>query len=322
MQHLHFRPASIFLFAMSLFCTPSLSIFADTVSGGGYYIQQVITPLESVLQGNGYTLLQSSQQDGGINEGGGYAVTGVYGGTSTTGTTTSPTPPAPSGGTSSSGGGYFVFPIQTATGTVITVTTKKGVEKFSGSTCTSRVTFSGPIDYGSATNDIEDVKKLETFLNTYEGENLAVNGIYGKNDVEAVKRWQMKYRSFVLDPVGIKSPTGTVYTLSQRQIERQTTVACGEPVQVTSCPYFKEIASYGDKGKTVVQIQTFLNLVQGEKLPVSGVYGPLTRAATKRFQLAYKKDFFSRLRSIFISGNWNSETRKKANAAIGCTVTS
>jgi peptidoglycan hydrolase-like protein with peptidoglycan-binding domain len=296
--------------------------FAETVSGGGYYIQQVITPLENTLQGNGYILQQSSQQDGGINTGSGYTVTGVYGGTSTV-TVSTPTPASPPASSFSSRGGYFIFPAPTLnpTTTVVTkVATEKGTVTFTGSTCESRVTFTKPIDYGVLTNNSEDVKKLEIFLNTYEGEKLVVNGVYDIKDVEAVKRWQKKYRSFILDPMGLKQPTGTVYTLSQRQIERQTTAICGEPIAVTACPYFRNNASYGDRGETVKQVQTFLNFVQGEKLPISGVYGPLTRSAVKRFQLAYKKDFFSRLKAAFISGNWNKETRIKANTAIGCNV--
>ena len=155
-------------------------------------------------------------------------------------------------------------------------------------------------------------------MNTYEYEKLPVNGIYEKRDVDAVKRWQLKYKSFILDPMRLKQPTGTVYTLSQRQIERQTTKACGQPITVTACPYFNEYVTYGDRGDAVKKIQLFLTIVRDEKLPVSGVYGPLTRAATKRFQQAYKKDIFNILKLSFISGNWNEATRIKANQAIGC----
>ena len=308
-------------YILSFICFYSISIIvvsADTVSGGGYTIEQIITPLENALQGNGYVLQQSSQQDGGVYSGNGYTVRSVYGGTSTAQTPTTP-PTTPSSSYVSGGGGYYIFPNQTSTTTVVT---KKGSTTFVGSTCSSRITFSGPIDYGLPTNSKDDVKKLEIFLNTYENESLVVNGMYEKSDVEAVKRWQKKYKSFILDPMGLKQPTGTVYTLSQRQIERQTTQPCGEPIVVTACPYFKNSASYGDKGNVVKQVQTFLNLVQGEKLPVSGVYGPRTRTAVKNFQLAYKKDFFSRLKVIFTSGNWNKETQIKANKAIGCSVTS
>ena len=285
-------------------------------------VQQVLSPINGSLTGNGYDAFGAAQPYGGLESGGGYSVSSVFGGsvTATSSTTTPPTPPV-SGGTVS-GGGYFIFPLQNSTGTVITVTASgtKEIITNTGSTCTSRVTFSGPIDFGLTTNNKEDVKKLEQFLNTYENEKLPVNGIYEKKDVEAVKRWQRKYKSFILDPMRLPIPTGTVYTLSQRQIERQTTKACGEAVIVTACPFFKEYVSYGDRGTSVKKIQLFLNIVRGEKLPVSGVYGPLTKAATKRFQEAYKKDIFNILKLSFISGNWNEATRVKAYQAIGCDI--
>ncbi len=296
---------------------------ADTVSGGGYVVQQIIAPLTGNMSGNGYILEGASQQHGDLESGGGYIISGVFGtGTTTTATTSTSTPPAPSPVGTVSGGGYFVFQNRSATGTVLIVTASgtSVVTSPVGSTCSSRVTFSAPIDIGLATNVPDDVKKLERFLNMYENEKLPVNGIYEKRDVDAVKRWQQKYKSFILDPMHLKFPTGTVYTLSQRQIERQTTKACGEPVIVTACPFFKEYVSYGDKGQDVKKVQLFLNIVRGEKLPISGVYGPLTKAATKRFQQAYKKDIFNILKLSFISGNWNEATRVKANQAIGCDI--
>ncbi len=310
----------IWVTSMVVFLVP-VTLLAETVSGNGYTVQQVIAPLTGSMSGNGYILEGATQQHGGLESGGGYTISGVFG-TGTTTSTSTPPPPPPSSGGGVSGGGYFVFPVQTSTGTVVVVNASGTKEVITpiGSTCASRITFSGPIDFGLATNNELDVKKLEIFLNTYENENLPVNGIYEKRDVDAVKRWQKKYKSFILDPMQLKQPTGTVYTLSQRQIERQTTKPCGEPVIVTACPFFKEYVSYGDRGDNVKKIQLFLNIVRGEKLPVSGVYGPLTKAATKRFQQAYKKDVFNILKLSFISGNWNEATRVKANQAIGCDI--
>ena len=297
----------------------TMYVSAETVTGGGYRVEQIIAPLQGNLTGNGFSLQQSSQQSGGLETGGGYTLNAVLGSGTTTATTT---PPSTGGGGGGGGGGYFIYPTVNSTGTVFIKTATGTQETIPiGSTCKTRITFTRPIDVGLETNTVEDVKKLETFLNTYENEKLPVNGIYEKRDVEAVKRWQVKYRTFILDPMRLKQPTGTVYTLSQRQIERQTSRSCGEPVVVTACPYFKEYVSYGDRGESVKKIQLFLNIVRGETLPVSGVYGPLTKAATKRFQQAYKKDIFSILKLSFISGNWNEATRVKANQAIGCDIT-
>jgi len=332
------------LLAVVFFMSDVVPVFAVTVSGGGYNVEQNLAPLQGAVTGNGYSVQQSTQQPlSGIQSGSGFSLFGVFG----RGVTPSPPspPPVTGGGVVISNGGYYVIiPPRNATPTV-TYTTASGtvtetvIDRFnsvtsmvasttkinitvppSNNTCTSRITFSAPIDYGLTTNVKADVMKLETFLNIYEGENLLVNGIYERRDVEAVKRWQEKYRSFVLDPMLLRNPTGTIYTLSQRQIERQTTKPCGEPIVVTACPYFKSYSSYGDRGQEVKKVQQFLNIVRGEKLPLSGVYGPLTRAATLRFQRAYRKDIFSILNWSFISGNWNEATRVKANQAIGCDV--
>jgi hypothetical protein len=317
------------LLVLVFFAQSNLSLLAETVTGGGYTLEQIIAPVQGVASGNGFTVQQSAQPQSADGSGNGYTLTSVYG------TSTATTSGSSSGGSSGGGGGgsnstvygsgYFVFPAQTSTtssstSVVIVSSSTKPVVVDSGSTCKTRITFSAPIDVGVKTNVKADVEKLEIFLNTYENEKLPVNGIYESKDVVAVKKWQAKYKSFILDPMLLKKPTGTIYTLSQRQIERQTTKACGAPVVVTACPYFKEYASYGDKGETVKKIQQFLNIARGEKLVVSGVYGPLTRAAVKRFQEAYRKDIFSILKLSFISGNWNEATRVKANQAIGCDI--
>lgn len=297
-------------------------LHAETVTGNGYIVEQVIAPIQGNITGNGYILQQSAQQVGAQETGSGYTITSVFG----TGTQATSTPSSGGGGnTVIYGGGYFIYPASTSTNSSSTSVVVNGSSTNPtvvdyGSTCSSRITFTGPIDVGVSTNLKEDVKKLEIFLNVYEKESLPINGIYEARDIAAVKRWQKKYKTYILDPMLLKQPTGTIYTLSQRQIERQTTKPCGQQVVVTACPYFKEYASYGDRGQSVKKIQQFLNIVRGEKLPLSGVYGPLTKAATKRFQQAYRKDIFNILKFSFISGNWNEATRVKANQAIGCDI--
>lgn len=297
-------------------------VFAETVSGNGYILEQVISPIGGAVSGNGYVLNQAGQEVGGVISGGGYQSQGVFG------TSSSPTVPAPivtpPPSVTSGGGwfttGYYVLPV-TSTSTVVSTTSPKvnpdTILTTNGSTCSSRIALSSPIDVGLK-NDPVDVKKLQIFLNTYENEKLPVTGIYSKEDYLAVKRWQSKYATNILTPMRLKKPTGTVYTSSMRQIERQTTVACGQQILVHSCPYFKTNVSYGDTGTEVKKVQLFLNIVQGEKLPVNGKYGPATLAAVKRFQRVYKKNIVSFIKLSFITGNWNSATRIKANEVIGC----
>jgi hypothetical protein len=45
-----------------------------------------------------------------------------------------------------------------------------------------------------------DVIDLENFLNKYENENLKVNGKFELADINAVKRFQLKYKKDILDP--------------------------------------------------------------------------------------------------------------------------
>ncbi|MEI7480596.1 MAG: hypothetical protein WCJ59_03130, partial [bacterium] len=48
-------------------------------------------------------------------------------------------------------------------------------------------------------NDPEQVKKLQTFLNTYEGSQLIVDGVYKQVDESAVNAFQLKYKEDILD---------------------------------------------------------------------------------------------------------------------------
>lgn len=289
---------------------------AETVSGNGYILNQVISPLQGSVSGNGYTAQQTGQVVGNVIVGGGYQSQSVFG------TSVTPTEPAPIvSSISSSGGGwgYYVLPVAT---TSIVATSSVPINSTTiltanGSTCSTRIALASPVVFGLK-NDPVDVKKLETFLNTYEGTKLQVNGLYGKEDYLAVKKWQLKYKTNILLPMKLRNPTGTVYTSSMRQIERQTTAACGQQVIVHACPYFRAYVMYGDKGAEVKKIQQFLNIVRGEKLAINGKYDTRTRDAAKRFQRFYRKDIVSIVRLSFITGNWNASTQTKANEVIGC----
>lgn len=291
-------------------------VFAETVTGNGYMLNQVISPINGTLSGNGYSLQQAGQVVGGTVTGNSYQSQGVFG------TSVTPTVIPPVVTSSGGGGGYGYYVLPTATTTLVSTSSptvdKDTILTLNGSTCSSRIALSAPVDVG-LNNDPTDVKKLQTFLNTYEYENLKVTGVYGKADYLAVKRWQAKYKAQILTPMKLKNPTGTVYTSSMRQIERQTTATCGQQIVVHTCPYFKNYVMYGDTGSEVKKIQQFLNIVQGEKLVVNGKYDAKTVAAAKRFQRFYKKDIVSIVTLSFISGNWNSSTRNKANEIIGCT---
>jgi len=64
----------------------------------------------------------------------------------------------------------------------------------------------------------EDVEKLQIFLNNYMKENLVVDGVYGPETFEAVKRFQMQEFDEILKPWYITEPTGIVRETTTRHI--------------------------------------------------------------------------------------------------------
>jgi hypothetical protein len=77
-------------------------------------------------------------------------------------------------------------------------------------------------------NDPDQVRRLEQFLNDFEGERLNVNGIYGLEDFEAVKRFQAKYLPEVINAwEGLEGPTGYVYISTENAINA---IYCSRPI--------------------------------------------------------------------------------------------
>ena len=46
-------------------------LIAQTVSGNGYIVEQVLSPIQGALSGNGYVVQQASQVAGGLTTGNG-----------------------------------------------------------------------------------------------------------------------------------------------------------------------------------------------------------------------------------------------------------
>jgi hypothetical protein len=187
---------------------------AEIVSGGGYTVFQVMTPFADTLSGNGYTLQGSMQESGDVLHGSQAVVRPIFGNSSSSqssSSSSSNTSPSPRGG-GGGGGGYGGWVASTSYYYINQATSSSsGVPMHATTTCASRIALDHPIEYGSEFNDPLDVKKLETFLNTFEKEKLPVDGVYDVQDVLAVKRWQRKYAKIVLAPMKLKEPTGTVY---------------------------------------------------------------------------------------------------------------
>ncbi len=67
-------------------------------------------------------------------------------------------------------------------------------------------------------NDVEQVRKLQEFLNKWLGLTLPLTGFYGPLTYEAVLQFQTQYAATILTPWGLTSPTGIVYLTTLRQI--------------------------------------------------------------------------------------------------------
>jgi hypothetical protein len=65
--------------------------------------------------------------------------------------------------------------------------------------CEAEPYLTKSIKFG-ANNNPEDVKLLEQFLNRYENTNLPVDGVYSKEDFNAVIKWQEKHADDILKP--------------------------------------------------------------------------------------------------------------------------
>ncbi len=66
-------------------------------------------------------------------------------------------------------------------------------------------------------NNIDELEILENLLIS-EGFDVRRDGVYGLDDFEAVKDFQVRYREDILDPWGIRLPTGYVYTTTIKKI--------------------------------------------------------------------------------------------------------
>ncbi len=67
-------------------------------------------------------------------------------------------------------------------------------------------------------NNVEQVKKLQGFLNKWMNSNLPLTGFYGPMTLGAVNGFQTKYAAEVLTPWNLTRPTGIVYQTTLRWI--------------------------------------------------------------------------------------------------------
>jgi len=106
------------------------------------------------------------------------------------------------GGGSSSGGGYYRAPQGEVLGATF-------------DTCEPLLTEY--LRMGQE-NDENQVRLLQAFLKGVEGYDVEVTGFFGEKTDAAVRAFQLKYASDILDPWGITESTGYVYYTTQKKI--------------------------------------------------------------------------------------------------------
>ena len=175
------------------------------------------------------------------------------------------------------------------------------------------------ISFGSDKNKVEDIKILQEYLNSFEGESLSVNGVYNKETYEAVKKYQNKYSDSILKPWRIAKATGFVGDTTRGHINSQIRQSCIPKAE--NCPYFKEYLGVGDKGPEVLKVQKFLSelgLYGGE---LNGIFDNKTKEAVKKFQNENSKDILLPwgIPCKCGTGRWYQSTVTYANKVIGCS---
>lgn len=237
----------------------------------------------------------------------------------TTVVTMSVTEPANSGGSrtvssrrTSGGGGSTTKYVEEAVAAVVPATT--GTDELA--MCTPYLT--GTISTSGVGNDPAEVRKLEQFLNDYEDEALTVDGLYGEADIAAVKRFQAKYSSFILEVWGLSEPTGYVYKTTRLKIN---SFYCQQTV---SCPAFTEYNSYTDAENTnsaevkrTKQLLTNLGFYTGT---IDTLYDYNAHLAMIAFQEEFSDTMLKPWNLSRGTGYKYKTTNKFLNELVGCTV--
>ncbi len=168
-------------------------------------------------------------------------------------------------------------------------------------------------------NNIEEVKKLQKFLNIFEKENLVVDGVYNSNDIEAVKRFQIKYADQILAPWGHSTPTGNVYRTTAAKIN---IMLCSTQ---KGCPYFNEYLKEGNQSLEAVKVQDFINIIFAPTsgyptngIPLSKTFETKTKNGVSEFQSVYKDIVLKPWGLKSATGWWYKTSRHAANKLLNC----
>lgn len=169
------------------------------------------------------------------------------------------------------------------------------------------------IRYG-VENNADDVRKLETFLNEKQGESLVVDGIYGLEDVEAVKRFQQKYASEVLGVWGLNEPTGYVYRTTLMKIN---SFYCSASI---TCPAFTEYNSLTENSVSaeITKTKTLLSELGFYTGTINSSFDAQLNTSLRSFQETFSETMLKPWGLAYGTGYKYKTTNKFLNMLVGC----
>ncbi len=94
-------------------------------------------------------------------------------------------------------------------------------------------------------NDVETVKKVQTFLNSHLGVSIPVTGHYGLMTEKYVKELQLKHKEVMLTPWNITEPTGIVYLTTVAGINNIMCPDLRIPVPTDRTPFSDHMKTKG-----------------------------------------------------------------------------
>jgi peptidoglycan hydrolase-like protein with peptidoglycan-binding domain len=269
---------------------------ATTQTGNGYTVNGQINPVGGVISGGNYSSYSGGNPVAGtITGNNGYTISG-----SGYNIAVEEEEDNSSGGGGGGGGKVKKCPVGTTGKYPNCVGTATGLPVVNPNqlSCQENLELGSPIRYGSVyINNPNDVKIVEKFLNTFEGENLAVNGIYELVDYIAIVKWQEKYTDEILKPWGITKGTGYVFKTTLAHMKRRQLELCaGMPAvpNAIMCTEELKIAKpvrygfqYINNPVDVRIVERFLNTFEAANLPINGIYEKADYDAVIRWQEKY-----------------------------------
>lgn len=164
-------------------------------------------------------------------------------------------------------------------------------------------------------NDPSAVRFLAIFLNDFEGESLMVDEVYGPADVEAVRRFQNKYKQEILDIWNLDEATGFVGITTRLKLNFLL------KGQTAECPAFTEFNGgltgvfQSDEVQRTQEILIQLDLFAG---PATGFWDPFTHEAMVDFQELFHEVMLDPWNITEGTGYKYKTTNKFLNYFVGC----